>query len=245
MFRKEKQERWKEVKRSIRILNARKINFRNSNQMLVRSFPTWKFLNWTIIFPITAVIVIKSIGPDDFKLIKLLETSGYSLKYLVEKRTGIDEGKMYAMKVLNKASVLEHAKLVEHVKNEREVLEMAIDCPFNATLRYAFQTPYKLYLVTDFNQAGDIFAQLALRTFTEDDARFYLAEIVLALDQMHKQNIVYRDLKAESVMLDSKGHVVLSDYNSAKNMKDQARTVSYCGTSENMVSANDLLLIQH
>lgn len=177
---------------------------------------------------------------------RLLGHGVWARNYLVEKKTGVDKGELYAMKVLKKSKVLKHEKLIEHVQNEREVLEVMIHCPFNATLRYAFQTTDKLFLITDFNRGGDLFTLLSNHgCLDENVARFYLAEVVLAIQQMHKQNIVYRDLKAENVMLNTKGHVVLGDYGAAKALKNELRTFSFCGTFDAIVSIGslDLLLI--
>lgn len=67
------------------------------------------------------------------------------------------------------------------------MLEKVIDCPFLATLQYAFQTPEKLYLVLDFYQGGELFTHLyKSEHFTEVEVRFYIAEIILALEQLHK-----------------------------------------------------------
>jgi serine/threonine protein kinase len=121
-------------------------------------------------------------------------------------------------------------------------LEQIKDLPFLATIRYAFQTPDKLYLILDFVQGGELFTQLKNEgTFSVDKTRFYIAQIILALEQLHKLNISYRDIKLENIMLDADGNIVLVDFGLAKILVDDERTNSYCGTLDYMVSLNFLL----
>lgn len=80
---------------------------------------------------------------------------------------------------------------------ERNILA-SINHPFIVRLQYAFQTEGKLYLVLDFLRGGDLFGRLAKEImFTEEDVKFYMAELVLALDHLHSLGIIYRDLKPE------------------------------------------------
>lgn len=126
----------------------------------------------------------------DFKILKLLGTGAYGRVYLVKKLKGADEGKLYAMKVLEKVKVMQKKKTTEHTRTEREVLEKIIDCPFLAKMFYAFQTPEKLYLVLGFEQGGELFTHLyKSEHFTEAQVRFYIAEIIVALEQLHKVNL--------------------------------------------------------
>jgi ribosomal protein S6 kinase alpha-5 len=105
----------------------------------------------------------------------------------VKKLKGLDEGKLYAMKVLEKVKVMQKKKTTEHTRTEREVLEKIIDCPFLAKMYYAFQTPEKLYLVLGFEQGGELFTHLyKSEHFAESQVRFYIAEIIVALEQLHK-----------------------------------------------------------
>src|SRR5438128_9821328 len=104
-----------------------------------------------------------------------------------------DTGKIYAMKVLKKQQLIAR-KQVAHTKTERKVLE-EIDSPFIVSLKFAFQTENKLYMILDYFTGGELFFHLKSNgRFTEDRARFYAAEIVLALEALHQNTIVYRDL---------------------------------------------------
>jgi len=129
----------------------------------------------------------EKVNVKDFDFLKLLGTGAYGRVYLVRKKDGIDKGHLYAMKVLEKIKVTAKKKTIEHTRTEREVLEKVSDCPFLATMHYAFQTPEKLYLVLEFVQGGELFTHLSnSEHFTEIQVRFYIAEIILALEQLHE-----------------------------------------------------------
>jgi ribosomal protein S6 kinase alpha-5 len=125
----------------------------------------------------------------------------------VRKRTGADIGKLYAMKVLKKAAILQKAKTAEHIKTERQVLEAIRQIPFLVSLHYAFQSDAKLHLVMglliryilinrslnilfsylDYVSGGELFTHLNKRQhFSEQDAKVYIAELTLALGQLHQ-----------------------------------------------------------
>jgi len=102
------------------------------------------------------------------------------------------------MKVLKKATLKVRDR--ERTKMERNILA-SINHPFIVRLHYAFQTEGKLYLVLDFLRGGDLFGRLNKEImFTEEDVKFYMAELVLALDHLHSLGIIYRDLKPEKVI---------------------------------------------
>ncbi|KAL8181035.1 UNVERIFIED_CONTAM: Ribosomal protein S6 kinase alpha-6 [Gekko kuhli] len=104
------------------------------------------------------------------------------------------------------------------------------------TPQFAFQTEGKLYLILDFLRGGDVFTRLSKEVmFTEEDVKFYLAELALALDHLHSLGIVYRDLKPENILLDEAGHIKLTDFGLSKESVDQEKKAySFCGTVEYM-----------
>lgn len=107
-----------------------------------------------------------------------------------------------------------------------------MDHPFIIALRYAFQTKAKLYMVFDFVCGGELFQHLKkVEFFPEERAKFYAAEILLALEFLHKKKVVYRDLKPENVLLDLDGHVKITDFGLAKEIS-AGKTSSFCGTDE-------------
>lgn len=178
------------------------------------------------------------VGMSDFELLKVLGTGAYGKVFLVRKVSGFDCGKLYAMKVLKKASIVQKNKTTEHTKTERQVLEAIRQSPFLVTLHYAFQTDAKLHLILDYVNGGEMFTHLFNReTFTEAEVRIYIGEIVLALETLHKLGIIYRDIKLENILLDSSGHIVLTDFGLSKEFlpgDTNHRAYSYCGTMEYM-----------
>ncbi|XP_011640915.1 ribosomal protein S6 kinase alpha-5-like isoform X2 [Pogonomyrmex barbatus] len=175
-----------------------------------------------------------------FDLLKVLGTGAYGKVFLVRKRTGADAGRLYAMKVLKKASIVQKKKTTEHTKSERQILEAIRDSPFLITLYYAFQTDDKLCLILEYVAGGEMFTHLYQHDcFTEDAVRFYIGEIILALERLHDLGVIYRDIKLENILLDKEGHLVLTDFGLSKEFlpherNGNARTYSFCGTIEYM-----------
>ncbi|KAG0175065.1 serine/threonine protein kinase psk1 [Apophysomyces sp. BC1034] len=176
---------------------------------------------------------------DDFEILTLLGRGAYGKVMLCRH---IETQKLYAMKVLKKASLFVHAKNAEHTKAERQILE-EVRHPFIVQLMYAFQTDDRLYLILEYATGGELFTHMATeRIFLENVARFYLAELVLALEHLHSLGIVYRDLKPENVLLDGDGHAMLTDFGLSKVSLD-SRTNTICGTTEYM--APEILMEMH
>ena len=106
------------------------------------------------------------------------------------------------MKVIKKSSITNHAEKLNALV-EKAILQK-IKSPFLVKLHYAFQTDSNLYFVLDYLNGGELFYHLCQeRRFSEKRARFYVAEIILALEKLHEQKIIYRDLKPENVLLDA------------------------------------------
>ncbi|KAA0711351.1 Ribosomal protein S6 kinase alpha-5 [Triplophysa tibetana] len=178
---------------------------------------------------------VERVGIENFELLKVLGTGAYGKVFLVRKVSGHDSGKLYAMKVLKKATIVQKAKTTEHTRTERQVLEHIRQSPFLVTLHYAFQTETKLHLILDYVNGGELFTHLVQRVhFKEQEVTLYSGEIVLALEHLHKLGIVYRDLKLENILLDSIGHIVLTDFGLSKEFHEVDRTYSICGTIEYM-----------
>uniref|UniRef100_A0A8C1K9L8 Ribosomal protein S6 kinase n=1 Tax=Cyprinus carpio TaxID=7962 RepID=A0A8C1K9L8_CYPCA len=178
---------------------------------------------------------VERVGIENFELLKVLGTGAYGKVFLVRKVSGHDSGKLYAMKVLKKATIVQKAKTAEHTRTERQVLEHIRQSPFLVTLHYAFQTDTKLHLILDYVNGGELFTHLVQRVrFKEQEVTLYSGEIVLALEHLHKLGIVYRDLKLENILLDSNGHIVLTDFGLSKECHEVERAYSICGTIEYM-----------
>eukprot|EP00916_Digyalum_oweni_P019226 GHVL01032014.1.p1 GENE.GHVL01032014.1~~GHVL01032014.1.p1 ORF type:complete len:366 (-),score=56.98 GHVL01032014.1:128-1225(-) len=171
----------------------------------------------------------KKVTLDDFVLLKVIGKGSYGKVMLVRYRT---DGSVYAMKMLRKENIVKRNQ-VEHIKTERSVMEQ-LSHPFIVELKYAFQTKKKLYFVMEYCPGGELFFHLSRACrFPEQRARFYSAEILLALEHLHKLDIVYRDLKPENVLLDAEGHIKLTDFGLSKEgIQDNFSARSLCGTPE-------------
>uniref|UniRef100_A0A4W5RKK5 Ribosomal protein S6 kinase n=1 Tax=Hucho hucho TaxID=62062 RepID=A0A4W5RKK5_9TELE len=171
--------------------------------------------------------------PRQFELRKVLGQGSFGKVFLVKKITGPDAGQLYAMKVLKKATLKVRDRV--RTKMERDIL-VEVNHPFIVRLHYAFQTEGKLYLILDFLRGGDLFTRLSKEVmFTEEDVKFYLAELALALDHLHGLGIIYRDLKPENILLDEQGHIKLTDFGLSKESIDhENKAYSFCGTVEYM-----------
>uniref|UniRef100_A0A665TCM9 Ribosomal protein S6 kinase n=1 Tax=Echeneis naucrates TaxID=173247 RepID=A0A665TCM9_ECHNA len=169
----------------------------------------------------------ENIRPECFELLRVLGKGGYGKVFQVRKVVGAASGKIFAMKVLKKAMIVRNAKDTAHTKAERNILE-EVKHPFIVDLIYAFQTGGKLYLILEYlsGQYKNIHIQFKC---------FYLAEISMALGHLHQKGIIYRDLKPENIMLNSQGHVKLTDFGLCKeSIHDGTVTHTFCGTIEYM-----------
>ncbi|CAL8577156.1 Serine/threonine-protein kinase, variant 3 [Xanthoria parietina] len=174
----------------------------------------------------------KHFGPEDFQIIRLIGRGTFGQVYLVRKK---DTQRLYAMKVLSK-KVIVQKKEVAHTLGERNILVRTAmaESPFIVGLKFSFQTATDLYLVTSYMSGGELFWHLQKAgRFNEGRAKFYIAELILALQHLHKYDIVYRDLKPENILLDANGHIALCDFGLSKaNLTKDDTTNTFCGTTE-------------
>ena len=165
----------------------------------------------------------------DFTFLKYLGKGTFGEVALVRYK---QSSNLYAMKILEKKHLAIH-KQIEHTKTERDVL-VKLRHPFLVQLVFAFQDSRRLFFVTEFMQGGELFFHLHREIFFDDDkTRFYICEIILALEFIHSKNFVYRDLKPENLLLDKDGHIHLTDFGLSKLIdkhKDKAFTI--CGTPQ-------------
>jgi serine/threonine protein kinase len=178
--------------------------------------------------------VVRKMSADDFEPLMCLGKGSYGTVLLVRQR---GTGRLFAQKTFKKASITVHKKLIEQTKTERNILESVNRHPFIVNFYYAFQDHEKLYLILEYAQGGELFHHLAAeRMFSEDVAAFYMAEMVLALDHLHRTvGVIYRDLKPENCLLDSEGHLLLTDFGLSKVTLDEDNPCrSFLGTVEYM-----------
>lgn len=164
----------------------------------------------------------------DFLLIKVLGRGAFGKVMLCQKQ---DTKRLYAIKSIRKEDVIEKEQ-IQHTIAERKIMEQ-IDHPFLISLEYAFQTKEKLFFVMDFERGGEMFNLLKKeKKFNESRAKFYIGQIVLALEYLHSKSIIYRDLKPENILVSEDGYVKLTDFGLAKIMNKNQLTKSFVGTPE-------------
>ncbi|KAL8994889.1 MAG: hypothetical protein Q9169_005263 [Polycauliona sp. 2 TL-2023] len=162
----------------------------------------------------------------DFAIQRTLGTGSFGRVHLVQSK---HNGRFYAVKVLKKAQVVK-MKQVEHTNDERRMLQK-VKHAFLVTLWGTFQDSKNLYMVMDFVEGGELFSLLRKsQRFPNPVAKFYAAEVTLALDYLHSMHIIYRDLKPENLLLDRHGHLKITDFGFAKEVPDITWTL--CGTPD-------------
>jgi len=167
---------------------------------------------------------------DSFRLIRVIGKGSFGKVFLVKER---NTHSVYALKVLKKDNIMKRNQ-VEHTKTERNVLGY-VKHPFIVGMNMAFQSSTKLFFVLDYCAGGELFFHLQkIGKFVESTARFYTAEIVLAISYVHSLGIIYRDLKPENVLLDAQGHIRLTDFGLSKEgvTSSSSGASSFCGTPE-------------
>lgn len=181
-----------------------------------------------------------------FTLLKMVGRGQWGKVFLVKKTAGVvavrlPTAKPYAYggeqssstEILALKEVALSSKTnITHVQNERLIMEAVPPHEFIVNMQYAFRSGRFLYYALDFMNGGDLFRHWRRHKDRRAEmAPFYAAEVMLALEHLHKYNVIYRDLKPENVLLDDLGHVKLADLGLAKILKDKAaRTNSFCGT---------------
>ncbi|KAK1307731.1 Serine/threonine-protein kinase AtPK1/AtPK6 [Acorus calamus] len=151
-------------------------------------------------------------GVEDFDLLTMIGKGAFGEVRVCREKT---TGHVYAMKKLKKSEMLRRGQ-VEHVKAERNLLA-EVDSNCIVKLYCSFQDEEFLYLIMEYLPGGDMMTLLMRKdTLTEDEARFYVAETVLAIASIHKHNYIHRDIKPDNLLLDRNGHMKLSDFGLCK-----------------------------
>eukprot|EP00048_Salpingoeca_helianthica_P023241 m.23210 g.23210 ORF g.23210 m.23210 type:complete len:534 (-) comp8443_c0_seq1:58-1659(-) len=168
---------------------------------------------------------------DNFKVLRVLGKGNFGKVMLVQNRLS---GRIYALKTLKKSDLVGRGE-VEHTRAERQILQQNKH-PFLVSLMFSFQSKEKIYFGLDYIPGGELFVVLQKEVhFPEERARLYAAMLILALDYLHKQHVIYRDLKPENVLIDMTGFLKLADFGLCKNVGPGGRTSSFCGTPEYIV----------
>uniref|UniRef100_A0A672R154 Serine/threonine-protein kinase sax-1 n=1 Tax=Sinocyclocheilus grahami TaxID=75366 RepID=A0A672R154_SINGR len=169
------------------------------------------------------------LGLDDFESLKVIGRGAFGEVRLVQKK---DTGHIYAMKILRKSDMLEKEQ-VAHIRAERDILVEA-DGAWVVKMFYSFQDKRNLYLIMEFLPGGDMMTLLMKKdTLSEEATQFYIAETVLAIDSIHQLGFIHRDIKPDNLLLDSRGHVKLSDFGLCTGLKKAHRTEFYRNLTHN------------
>ena len=176
----------------------------------------------------------EKIGPSSFNVLTMIGKGSFGEVFLVEK---IDTKLLYAMKVLNKSKIKAN-NLIRYASTERNVLSVS-DHPFIVGLKFAFQTHEYLFMILDFAPGGDLSEHIAREgRLSEPLAKVYMCEIILALEDLHNRDIIFRDLKPDNVVLDKDGHALLTDFGLSKEgVETGENTGSFCGLFVNQVDS--------
>ncbi|EGC31721.1 hypothetical protein DICPUDRAFT_39515 [Dictyostelium purpureum] len=174
--------------------------------------------------------ISNSIDLTKFTILALVGKGGFGKVFQVQNN---ESQKIFALKIIKKNHIIAR-KSVFNTISEKDILKR-ISHPFIVSLHYAFQNEKKLYLVMDFVNGGQLFGHLKREgILTEDQVKYYLAELILALEHLHNNNIIHRDLKPENILIDSDGHCILTDFGLAKEDVIEESSGSFCGTLEYM-----------
>nr|XP_025878158.1 3-phosphoinositide-dependent protein kinase 1 isoform X2 [Oryza sativa Japonica Group] len=164
----------------------------------------------------------------DFELGKIYGVGSYSKVVRAKKK---DTGNVYALKIMDKKFITKENK-ISYVKMERIVLDQ-LDHPGVIRLFFTFQDTYSLYMALESCEGGELFDQIVRKgRLSEDEARFYAAEIVDILEYLHSLGLIHRDVKPENLLLTSDGHIKIADFGSVKPTKDTPIKVLPNSTNE-------------
>ncbi|KAG0142141.1 hypothetical protein CROQUDRAFT_673725 [Cronartium quercuum f. sp. fusiforme G11] len=183
----------------------------------------------------------RKIGLDDFNFLAVLGKGNFGKVMLAEEKRS---GQLWAIKVLKKDFIIENDE-VESTKSEKRVFLTASRerHPFLIGLHSCFQTETRIYFVMEYVSGGDLMLHIQREQFTPRRAKFYAAEVLLALEYFHQNGVIYRDLKLDNILLTLDGHIKVADYGLCKEeMWYQNTTSTFCGTPEFM--APEILLEQ-
>jgi len=180
--------------------------------------------------PSMSVGISTTMSMDDFTVLALVGKGGFGkVHQVLHKKTNT----IMAMKTLSKKYLISK-DAVKDTLMEKNILRR-VRHPYVVKLQYAFQSALNVHLVMDFVNGGHLlFHMKRLQVLPEHQARFYIAEIVLALEHLHTLDIVHRDLKPENCLLDAQGHCVLTDFGFARDDVKGLSCSSFCGTLEYM-----------
>lgn len=175
---------------------------------------------------------LRGITFKSFNILELLGQGGFGKVFKVTLKSDPNpSASPMAMKVLNKAFLVKRNHL-KYAVTEANILKQA-NHPFVLKMHYSFQTPQNLYMILDLCTGGDLAYHLSVKEiFEEAEARFFIAEVILAIEYIHSLNVIYRDLKPENILVSQDGHIKLADFGLAKEGITESNKIakSFCGS---------------
>ncbi|PBP25756.1 protein kinase C-like protein [Diplocarpon rosae] len=179
--------------------------------------------------PSTGATILTSgfclVNLNHFRLLRVVGKGAFGKVRIVERK---DTGLTFALKYIRKDEVV-RSESVRNIIRERRMLEH-LNYQFICNLRYSFQDIEYMYLVIDLMNGGDLRFHISRKTFTEEAVRYWISELGCALNYIHNQGIIHRDVKPDNVLLDSEGHVHLADFNVASDFTPGKPLTSKSGT---------------
>ena len=199
----------------------------NINMSKIEAINHSNIISAKVIKKLNTTSTQEHVTPSNFVCLAQLGKGSFGEVYLVQK---VESSEQYAMKVLRKERIMGQ-NLLKYAIAERNVLSGS-NHPFIVKLSYAFQTSTKLFLVLEYCPNGDLAKHLVFeKRFKEPRAKFYICEVLLALENLHKRDIIFRDLKPDNVVLDKEGHCKLTDFGLSKEgVNENAYAQSFCGS---------------
>ena len=233
-YQKKKEKENTEQKLNLNNCNLSKISCgpQTKNNNILDSINKSNIIDQTLADNIHAQLNLNSIEeeritPSSFICLAQLGKGSFGEVYLVQK---INTQEKFAMKVLRKERIMGQ-NLLKYAIAERNVLSLS-NHPFIVKLNFAFQTSSKLFLILEYCPNGDLAKHLLFeKRFPEDRAKFYICEVLLALENLHQRDIIFRDLKPDNVVLDEEGHAKLTDFGLSKEgVTENQYAKSFCGS---------------
>lgn len=170
----------------------------------------------------------KKVNMSDFKMLRTLGQGAFGRVNFARYE---QDGKHYAVKAMSKHDIIKQ-KQVKQINSEKQIMAQ-IDHPFIVNMMGFSSDQRNIYIVMECITGGELFTHLSkARKFTDEQSKFYAAQVASAFAHIHSKNIIHRDLKPENILLMANGYSKLTDFGLAKVLTSRQRTFTFCGTPE-------------